>query len=41
VLVVVLLVARRRRKLRRALENQLEELFEDDAGFEAEAEEHE
>ena len=41
VLVIVLIVGRRRRKLRRALENQLEELFEDDAGFETEAEEHE
>jgi undecaprenyl-diphosphatase len=41
VLVVVLLVVRRRRKQRRALEEQLEALFEEDAGFEAEAEEHE
>ncbi len=40
-LVLVLVLVRRRVKLRRALEDQLEELFEENTGFEAEAEEHE
>jgi len=40
-MVIMLLLLRRRAKLRRALEEQLEELFEEDTGFEAEVEEHE
>lgn len=41
ILVIALFVARRRVKRRRMLEEQLEQLFEDTGGFEAEAEEHE